>query len=99
MTISINEAGEKTVINIDGIIKGVTDSQKLKDAIESIQDRSKHIEIKINESFALNSTIIGYLRKKIKIDNLNISILVKDERLYELFDELKLVDIFSVKKV
>jgi len=99
MTISINEAGEKTVINIDGIIKGVTDSQKLKDAIESIQDRNKHIEMKINESFTLNSTIIGYLRKKIKIDNLNISIFVKDERLYELFDELKLVDIFSVKKV
>lgn len=99
MTISINETGEKTVINIDGLIKGVTDSQRLKDAIESIQNKQKQLEINIHDSFALNSTIIGYLRKKIGIDGLNIAVRVKDERLYELLDELQLIDIFNVSKL
>lgn len=99
MTININEDGEKIVMDVMGLIKGVTDSQRLKDAIESIQNKRKYIEINIHESFAVNSTIVGYLRKKIKIDGLSISVRVKDERLYELFDELKLLDIFNVSRL
>lgn len=99
MEISINEGSGKIVVNIDGVIKGVTDSQRFKDAIESIQAQGKSIEININESFAITSTIIGYLRKKIQVDKLDVSLRVKDERLYELLEELMLAEIFNAKKI
>jgi hypothetical protein len=99
MEISINEGSSKVTVNIDGVIKGVTDSQRFKDAIESVQSHKKSIEININESFAITSTIIGYLRKKIQVDKLDISLNVKDARLYELLDELMLAEIFNAKKI
>lgn len=99
MEISINEASSKITIDIDGVIKGVTDSQRFKDAIESIQAQNKPVEININESFAITSTIIGYLRKKIQIDKLQITLNVKDDRLYELLEELMLAEIFNAKKI
>ena len=61
MTININEDGEKIVMDIMGLIKGVTDSQRLKDAIESIQNKRKYIEINIQDSFVYSVSILLHL--------------------------------------
>lgn len=99
MTVSINEEYNDIIITVTGVIKGLTDSQRLKDAIESVSAKNKPIIINVMDSFAITSTIIGYLRKKIALDKQIISIKAKDERLYELFEELKLLEIFNVSKL
>lgn len=99
MTVSINEESNSIIIDISGVIKGVADSQRLKDAIESIGGKGLPIRLIIRDSFAISSTIIGYLRKKIKLDGLNLSIKVGDNRLYELFEDLMLIDVFNVSKL
>lgn len=98
MTVSINEEYENINVTIDGVIKGLTDSQRFKDAIESVSAKNKPIVINIKDSFAITSTIIGYLRKKISLDKQSISIKAHDERLYELFEELRLLEIFNVSR-
>jgi len=85
------------MIEVDGVIKTINDSQMLVNAIKDAS-RNGHVIIKINDSFSLPSTVIGELLK-MKDNGVNITLEVKDEILYELLDDLNLVTIFNVKKI
>ena len=97
MNISVNKSGDSCDISIDGIIKSVSDSQSIKDAVNSCGD-AKFINMSINESFSVTSSVIGFLLKKKQADKIDITIKVKDERLFDLFQSLNLVDVLSVRK-
>ncbi len=99
MTVNVNQDDQKYDVNIDGVIKSVSDSQSIKDALNSCTDSAKAVNINISNSFSVTSSVIGFFLKKVQADNLNITINVTDDRLFELFETLNLTDILNVKKV
>ncbi|NPA55748.1 MAG: hypothetical protein GXO40_05210 [Epsilonproteobacteria bacterium] len=91
----VKESG--SIIEVDGVIKTINDSQTLVTAIKKAAQNGSVI-LKINDSFSLPSTIIGELLK-IKDQGVNVVVEVKDEILYELLDDLNLIDAFHVRKI
>jgi hypothetical protein len=85
------------VINIKGNIITISDAHQIVQLLNSLTDKN-FIVIRILDSFALPSSVIGELLKLHKKGK-NIVIEVKDNVLYELLDDLGLTKIFSVKKV
>jgi hypothetical protein len=85
------------IVEVDGIIKTINDSQILINAIKE-NAKTGSVLVKINDSFSLPSTVIGELLK-LKDNGVSISLEVKDEILYELLDDLNLVSAFNVKKI
>jgi hypothetical protein len=85
------------ILEVDGIIKTINDSQVL---VNSIKNAAKNgsVIIRINESFSLPSTVIGELLK-LKDNDVKIVLEIKDEILYELLDDLNLVKEFNVTKI
>ena len=86
-----------SIIEVDGVIKTINDSQMLVNAIKDAA-RNGSVVIKVNDSFSLPSTVIGELLK-IKDNGVNVTLEVKDEILYELLDDLNLVSTFNVRKI
>lgn len=93
MTITKTE----NMIEVTGVVKTISDSQTLIDAIESVKE-SGSVTLKIYDSFTLPSSVIGHLLKT-KDSGVEIHTLVQDEILYELLDDLSLIAIFNVKKI
>ncbi|MDD2366803.1 MAG: hypothetical protein PHN84_11620 [Desulfuromonadaceae bacterium] len=85
-------------LTITGNIKSVEDGQEIKQAIDAIQKKGvKSILLKIQDSFSMTSTVIGHLMKTVNIDRVGLSIVVGDRRLYQLLEELSLIDVFNVR--
>lgn len=99
MTISVKDDANSVNVDVEGLIKSASDAQSFKDAIESVSDKKKEVIINIIDSFAVTSSIIGYLRKKVQVDGLKLQIRVRDQRLYDLLDELNLISYLNVKKI
>ncbi len=98
MTINVRDNGNLVNVDIEGIIKTTADSESFKEAVNSVSGKGATININILHSFAITSTIIGYLNKKVRGDKEDISLLVYDSRLYDLFNELNLIETLKVKK-
>jgi len=98
MNINVNKSGDSCDIKIEGVIKSVSDSQAIKDALNSCGD-IKSVNIEITDSFSITSSVIGFLLKKKQGDKINLSIKVNDARIYELFQSLNLVEVLNVRKV
>lgn len=96
MTIDVKDSGAVIDVEIKGLIKGNADSQSFKDAIEPLSDKKARINVNIVDSFAITSTIIGYLRKKVHKDKMDLHIIVHHHTLYELLSELNLIDALNV---
>jgi len=86
-----------SIIEVDGVIKTINDSQML---VSAIKDAAKNgsVVVKVNDSFSLPSTVIGELLK-LRDNGVNVTLEVKDEILYELLDDLNLVAAFNVRKI
>ena len=85
------------VVTIEGNIKSVSDFQEIKSTIDAINDKS--ITLIIKDSFAITSSVIGYLNKLIHKDGVTIHMSVHDSRLYDLLNDLNLISLFNVRKV
>jgi hypothetical protein len=95
----VEPKGSNEVIVI-GNIKTLEDSHQIKEAISSlVVHGSRNIHLKINDSFSMSSTVIGFLMKLVHHDKVQLSVSVDDSRLYMLLDELCLVNIFNVRLV
>lgn len=84
-------------ITIKGIVKGFADVQALKNYIESVSANNTSLVLEFIDAYALPSSIVGYLNKKIHSDGINITLIVHQKELYELIDMLALLEIFHVK--
>ncbi len=85
-------------VTIVGNIKSIGDYQTLKDTLERVVANEKSIMINIKDSISITSSVIGYLTKLVQKDNIDIEIRVGDENLYELLDEINLVQLFKVRR-
>ncbi|GAX87055.1 conserved hypothetical protein [Lebetimonas natsushimae] len=84
-------------ITIKGNITTIADAEQIINILHSINDKDIII-IKILESFALPSSIIGELLKLHDMGK-KIVLEVRDPVLYELIDDLNLTKTFSVKRI
>lgn len=97
MEVKATGTAEVTVL---GHIKSIEDYQKIKDTVKSlVSDGNKSIVVKIPDSMSMTSSVIGYFLKLINRDHVKISMLVKDERLYNILDAMKLIAVFDVQKM
>ena len=85
-------------VTITGNIKTIGDYQTIKDTLEKLVGSSNNITIIIKDSISITSSVIGYLTKLVQKDNVAIQIRVGDANLYELFDEINLVQLFRVSR-
>ena len=95
----INDMPDRVTIKIKGVVKSIVDSQQIKDTVESVTHNVNNLTIEFIDSFALTSTVIGYLIKKVQADNLNLNIIIHNDQLFELFDMLSLTALFNVRKI
>ncbi|GFO67169.1 hypothetical protein GMLC_07480 [Geomonas limicola] len=93
MQIEVSGSSELT---IRGNIKSIEDSTRIKEAIVALKKGEAGIQLKVPESFSMTSTVIGFLMKLVNVDRVRIALAVGDQRLYQLMEELSLVETFNV---
>lgn len=87
-------------LTVTGIIKTIDDSMTLRAELQRLFDNGERaITLRITESFALPSAVIGYLMKLVNRDKVRLTLLAGDQRLCELLDELQLSRAFGVSRL
>ncbi|HIJ60793.1 MAG TPA: hypothetical protein HPP56_09330 [Nitrospirae bacterium] len=87
-------------VTITGNIQSIEDYQNIKDVVRSrINKGASSITIRISDSVSMPSSVIGFLLKLVHVDKIVMSILVRDDRLYNLMEILNLITILNVKKM
>jgi len=84
-------------IEIHGVIKTMSDATKLNDLLNEYNEGSSVI-IKLHDSFIMPSMVIGGLLKRAE-EGINIQLQVKSDILYEVLDDLNLIDKLHVKRI
>ena len=56
------------------------------------------IDLCIKDSFIITSSVIGFLIKAIKVDQMSLHVSVGSQELYEMLLEMSLVDSMNVRK-
>jgi hypothetical protein len=85
---------------ITGNIKSIEDSMDIKNSINDLQQMGvRSIQLRILDSFSMTSTVIGFLMKLVNLDKITVSLVIGDQRLFQLLDELNLVQPFNVNLV
>jgi hypothetical protein len=85
-------------IEIDGVIKTIEDVENIKKAIEE-NVKGSEVILKINDSFAMPSALIGYLIKLKALQQKNVILRIADEGLYDLMKDLNLEEEFHLQKI
>jgi len=85
-------------VSITGNIKTVSDYQKIKEVLDTLVINERSVFIDIADSISITSSVIGYLTKLVQKDNVEVHIKVNNPNLYELFDEINLIQLFHVSR-
>jgi hypothetical protein len=88
---------DNNIIEVSGIIKTMNDSNRINETLNKFKE-GETVVIKIKDSFAMPSAVIGNLLKKLEED-LKIRLEVHSDILYEVLDDLNLVNKLNVKKI
>ncbi len=96
---TLNNSDNTTII-IEENIKSLNDNDVIKVAIENAwnTDTDKPIEIHIKDSFIITSSVIGFLIKFIKKDKIPITLYINNNELYEMMDDMNLIQALNIKK-
>jgi hypothetical protein len=87
-------------LSVEGIIKTIDDSMTLREAVQNLVDGGADaVTVRIEDSFALPSAVIGYLMKLVNRDKVRLTLLARDSRLCELLEELQLTAVFGVRSL
>ncbi len=83
---------------VTGVIKTIDDSMALRGELQKLYEGGvDSIVLKIEDSFAMPSAVIGYLMKLVNRDKVKLKLVAGDVRLYQLLDELSLTESFGVR--
>jgi hypothetical protein len=94
------ETSGSNELTIRGNIKSIDDGKEIKDAVNAlISGGATALNLKIQESFSMTSTVIGFLMKLVNIDQVRVSLVVGDQRLYHLLEDLCLIQAFNVRRL
>jgi len=87
-------------VKISGNIKSTSHFQTIFTEIESLlKNNIKELDIYILDSISLTSSVIGYFSKLVYSNNIDLKIFVSDPQLYELLEDLGLIDVLKVKQL
>jgi len=86
-------------LSIVGNIKSVNDYQEIKTSVNSLISDYKEINIIIQDSLSITSSVIGYLNKLVLKDGIKINMKVGDAQLMELLEDLNLKKVFNASKI
>lgn len=96
MEISVN--GNK--ITILGSVSKYEDYVGIKHTVDEVISHSDNtLEIEFVDAMTVNSALIGYMIKCVKVQNIDVSISVVNHKLYEMLNLLSLTEVLKVKKV
>lgn len=85
-------------IFIRGNIKSIENYQDIKKAVQSLVEKGAgNITVNIPDSLSMTSSVIGFFVKLIRGDSVKVTMYVRDRRLYEILEELNLLEIFGVR--
>ena len=87
-----------STVAIEGNIKTVEHFMSIKSAVDSMLTSFKEVHFDIKDSISMTSSVIGYITKIVRKDQIHVTMNVTDERLYNLLDDLQLVSLFNIKK-
>jgi len=86
-------------LSIEGNIKSVNDYQEIKTSVNNLVSDYKDINIIIQDSLSITSSVIGYLNKLVLKDGIKINMRVGDTQLMELLEDLNLKKVFNVREI
>ena len=100
MKLTVINKSSSTIINIEDNIKSLSDNDDIKVAIENAWNTNSDnpIEIHIKDSFIVTSSVIGFLIKFIKKDKIPITLYITNDELYEMMDDMNLIQALNIKK-
>jgi len=100
MKLTTLDNSDKIKIVIEENIKSLSDNDVIKVAIENAWNKNidKPIEIYIKDSFIITSSVIGFLIKFIKKDKIPITLYINNDELYEMMDDMNLIETLNIKK-
>jgi len=85
-------------IEIKGVIKTIEDVENIKQTIENYV-KGSDVVLKIIDSFAMPSALIGYLIKLKSSQKKNVTLKIADDGLYELMRDLNLGEEVNLQKI
>ena len=86
-------------IKVEGNVKSISDYNELKNSIDQIVKSQKSIIVEFVDSMSLTSSAIGYFTKLVNVDNVVLKLYVNDKQLFELLDDLGLIQVLNVQKM
>lgn len=87
-------------VTIVGNIKTIEDYLDIKKVMkEMIGGGIDSISIKIPDSISITSALIGFLLRLVHEDRVKLTVYVKKDKLFNLFEVMNLVTIFNVKRI
>jgi len=86
-------------IKINGNIKSISHFQEILQQVETLKNNYKELEIHILDSISLTSSVIGYFSKLVHADKLRLKVLVSNSQLYELLEDLDLLETLQVQRI
>lgn len=86
-------------ITIEGNIKSINDFQKIKTSLDELSTTVHAIELFINDSLSITSSVIGYFNKLVLKDKIDLHLHVGNEMLYSLLEDLNLITMLKVQKI
>lgn len=94
MEITVRSSNE---LVLSGPIKTIDDSMAVRAEVQKlVEEGATSLTLRIEDSFALPSAVIGYLMKLVNRDKVRLTLLAGDHRLHDLLDELQLSGTFNV---
>ncbi len=91
---------EHVDIVITGTIKTIANAQTIKEAIRKTHEQHLDhiINLVIKDSFIITSSVIGFVIKAIKMDKIALHVNIGSEELYEMLEDMNLIDMMNVRK-
>lgn len=87
--------GNQIVVN--GNILSFDDYDKIKEAVQEIIKKSgNELDIVFADAMALNSALIGFFIKCVRVDSVRMTMRVGNRKLYDMLETLSLVPVFNV---
>jgi len=87
-----------STVTISGNIKSVSDFQTIKSTMDSVVANNSSVNLIIEDSISITSSVIGYLNKLILKDGIKLNTSVGNDDLISLLDDLNLSSVFNVSK-
>jgi uncharacterized alpha/beta hydrolase family protein len=90
---------EGSKITIEGNIAKFEDYDAIKLEVEEVRNRTNNsFTLVFRDAQSLISALVGYLIKLKRVDNVIMTIIAQNPKLYTMMDTLALVDVLNVRK-